>query len=101
METNGRKRRRGFWAKPPENAFADHALQTVGKRRKHLMSNVENTRYFDISRRRTSNRSPAMCHVTIPSTIRQYIQKFNYPRDLRWLIRRDMGDFCSYANAFR
>ena len=63
METTGRKRRRGFWAKPPENAFADHALQTVGKCRKHLMSNVENTRYFDISRRRTSNRSPAMCHA--------------------------------------
>ena len=28
----------GLWAKPPENISADHALQTVGKRRKHLMS---------------------------------------------------------------
>ena len=27
-----------LWANPPENVFADHALQTVGKRRKHLMS---------------------------------------------------------------
>ena len=38
METHGRKRRRGLGAKPPENFFTDHTLQTVGKRRKHLMS---------------------------------------------------------------
>ena len=28
----------GLWAKPPENVFAYHALQTVGKRRKHLLT---------------------------------------------------------------
>ena len=44
-----------------------------------------------------SNCNPALCHATIISMIRQYIEKFDHPRDFLRPILRDMGNFLSHA----
>ena len=77
METHDSYKRRGSWGQSPQEFFPIRALQTVGKRRKHLLSIC----CFDFSLRRTSNRSPAMCHSTFLLRIRLGNRKFNYPMD--------------------
>ena len=71
------------------NIFADHTVQTIGKCREtpseHVccfdITNIK-AAYMLISLKMMSNFNPAKCHGTILSVIRQYIRKFNYPRDL-------------------
>ena len=76
METHDSYRRRGSGGKAP-GIFPSRALQTVGKRRKHLLSIC----CFDFSLRRTSNRSPAMCHSTFLLRIRLGNRNLNYAMD--------------------
>ena len=68
--------------------FPDHTVQTIGKCRETPepvccfdITNIK-AAYMLISLKMMSNFNPAKCHATILSVIRQYIRKFNYPRDL-------------------